>query len=114
MRPHGTVRLLNLTRLSRVKKVGSNTHQIQHFLELSRIIARMTDSKRSTKTIALTLRLPLSTHAELTDIAKAKGWSLNDEINFRLRSFSLHEQMRSVANDVADIKTILKRSLDKD
>jgi hypothetical protein len=74
----------------------------------------MNDSKTSTETRALTIRLPSQLHAELKGIAEAKGWSVNDEINFRLRAFAVHENLAAVAGDMADIKAMLRQSLDSD
>ncbi|MRW88829.1 hypothetical protein GJ699_02390 [Duganella sp. FT80W] len=70
----------------------------------------MTDSKLNAKVKALTIRMPMTLHTELKNIAESKGWTLNDEINFRLRAFNLHEQMRTVATDVDDIKAMLRRA----
>lgn len=80
----------------------------QHFAWLSRIIARMTDTKKPKETHQTSVRLPHPLHAELKAVAESKGWSINDEINFRLRAFALHEKMMTVASDAAEIKAMVK------
>ncbi|MYM34897.1 Arc family DNA-binding protein [Duganella sp. FT94W] len=84
----------------------------QQSATMSRIIARMTDSKKPKETHQTSVRLPHPLHAELKAVAESKGWSINDEINFRLRAFALHEQMLAVASDVTDIKSMVRRIAD--
>lgn len=80
---------------------------------MSRNIARMT-AKKSPSTKQTTMRLPLSLHAEIASAAEEKGWSFNDEVNFRLRAFSLDRDIKSVAQDVTEIKAMIQRLADSD
>ncbi|MYM65452.1 hypothetical protein GTP45_01215 [Pseudoduganella sp. FT55W] len=72
----------------------------------------MTKQKPPKDTHQTTLRMSKQMHSEIKDVADSKGWSVNDEVNFRLRAFSLHQQMLAVAADVTDIKAMLRRLVD--
>lgn len=67
-------------------------------------------SKRSPtqKTKAITIRLPLSLVAQLEIDAASQDWSVNAEINHRLRAGPLLDQLRSLTLEVAELRAMLK------
>ena len=59
------------------------------------------------KTKAITIRIPLELHAQLELDAAAQAWTVNAEINHRLRAGPILDQLRALTLEVANLKTMI-------
>jgi predicted HicB family RNase H-like nuclease len=59
------------------------------------------------------VRLPPELHAEVKDAAARNGHSLNDEIIARLRISPVEAKLNEVVVQGAEIKTLMRKILDK-
>jgi hypothetical protein len=66
----------------------------------------MTTQKPQSKPI--TIRISLQLHAELAAAAAAQGWSVNDEINYRLRVLPVLDELKKMAAEIADLKALVR------
>ncbi|RFP32451.1 hypothetical protein D0T21_09635 [Duganella sp. BJB476] len=66
-------------------------------------------SKPPQKTKPITIRLPLELYAQLEIDAAAQAWSVNSEINYRLRAGPILEQLRNLTGEVSQLKALVER-----
>lgn len=66
-------------------------------------------AKSSQQTKQITIRVPLELYAQLEKDAAAQVWTVNAEINHRLRSGPILEQLRTLSNEVARLRELLER-----
>lgn len=66
-------------------------------------------AKPPQKTKPITIRLPLQLYAQLEADAAAQDWSVNAEINHRLRAGPVLAQLRTLADEVARLRAIIEK-----
>lgn len=66
-------------------------------------------AKPPQKTKPITIRLPLQLYAQLEADAAAQDWSVNAEINHRLRAGPILAQLRALADEVARLRAIIEK-----
>ena len=52
----------------------------------------------------------MALHAKLEEAAAINCWTVNDEINFRLRADPIVDQLRALASEMAELKKRLPPS----
>lgn len=60
------------------------------------------------QTKAITIRLPLALLAKLQADADAQDWSVNAEINHRLRAGPVLDQLRSMSEEITELKSLVR------
>jgi hypothetical protein len=66
-------------------------------------------AKQPLKTKAITIRIPLELHAQLATDAAKQAWTVNAEINHRLRALPVLEQLRNLTEEVARLNAIIEK-----
>ena len=66
-------------------------------------------AKPPQKTKPITIRLPLQLYAQLEADAAAQDWSVNAEINHRLRAGPILDQLRALTEEVERLRTIIEK-----
>lgn len=66
-------------------------------------------TKQPLKTKAITIRIPLDLHAQLAADAAAQAWTVNAEINHRLRAGPILEQLRVLTDEVARLRALVEK-----
>jgi hypothetical protein len=64
------------------------------------------------KTKAITIRIPIDLHAQIAADATARAWTVNAEINHRLRAGPILEQLRALTDEVARLKAVVEKQRD--
>jgi hypothetical protein len=66
-------------------------------------------AKQPLKTKAITIRIPLELHVQLAADAAKQAWTVNAEINHRLRALPVLEQLRILTDEVARLSALLEK-----
>lgn len=66
-------------------------------------------SKQPLKTKPITIRIPLELYAQLEADAAAQVWTVNAEINHRLRAGPILDQLRALTAEVAHLRSIIEK-----
>jgi predicted HicB family RNase H-like nuclease len=90
------------------KIIGANPHQKQHFFLHSRNHRAMKTPTPKLGAIPLTIRVSPELHQKLVAAAAEQGWTVNAEINHRLRAGPILEQLRSLTAEVARLRAIIE------
>lgn len=66
-------------------------------------------AKPKKKTTPITMRIADELHAELKADAAAQAWSVNAEINYRLRAGPMLNQLRALTDEVARLRAVIEK-----
>lgn len=68
----------------------------------------MKKSTPATGTVPLTIRISAELHAQLAAAAASQAWTINAEINHRLRAGPVLEQLQVLAAEIASLKALVR------
>lgn len=66
--------------------------------------------KQQVEQVKLSVRVSAQLHAELAAAAHENSWSVNAEINHRLRAGTVMAELRNLAAEVAELKAELRKT----
>ncbi|CAN7739639.1 toxin-antitoxin system HicB family antitoxin [Duganella sp. LjRoot269] len=61
--------------------------------------------KKKVEQVKLSVRVSVDLHAEIASAAEAQAWSVNAEINHRLRAGPILSQLRMLTDEVAQLRS---------
>jgi transcriptional/translational regulatory protein YebC/TACO1 len=70
----------------------------------------MNIQKKKAETSKVSIRLPKQLHEELRTAAEANDWSVNSEINHRLRMVTSSAKLETLIKEIAELKSLLRQS----
>lgn len=74
----------------------------------------MTKTNTSTGTVPLTIRISTELHAQIAAAATSQAWTINAEINHRLRAGPVLEQLQALTGEVASLKALVRELQGRD
>ena len=70
-------------------------------------------AKTPQQTKQITIRVPLELYAQLEQDAAAQVWTVNAEINHRLRASPILGQLRTLTDEIARLRHLLEQQKDE-
>ncbi|MQA39009.1 toxin-antitoxin system HicB family antitoxin [Rugamonas aquatica] len=68
----------------------------------------MKKTKSETGTVAFTIRISTELHTQLVEAAARQAWSINAEINHRLRAGPVLAQIQTLTEEISTLKKLVR------